>query len=417
MHTLIAFFCLISVSLTANVKWIPNTNFNLPLNFKDGKIPCSKQSVIFPDVLNGFININSEIAVDSLVLPLDGEFVLSDGSIELGATDDNCTNSGNVYFLEKSVSSWAQPDVWSSPMFNKATPDAERIPCFDDVVEFPENSVFTVSLPEINQVVRSIRIGGETFDSTSFADFVSGSEKFIMNQEQETGVIVKYKQCQSRSGCPCQENYLTIDCAAKFCHVPTCVDPIEPLGHCCKICGGVINFKVDQSFDIMTFRELVDNVVESYGKDDLDYHIGKIGEKIQLVVTNKGEYSETSALVVNDIDRRMEKHWVQGIKEAVISGTPLTKYGMSGKIFISMFFTVVMIFGAIYLYYYKFPEVRIPVLGGPLLSRYGRTDSVVSLTRRDSVMTTRSGISTAFRNPMYNSKRERVVVAETSDDQ
>lgn len=412
-----AFFSLISISLTAKVKWVPNTNFNLPLNFKDGQIPCSKQSVVFPDVLNGFINFNSEIAVDDFILPLDGEFIISDGAIELGAKDDNCTNTDNVYFLERSVSSWAQPEVWSSPKFNKATPDAERVPCFDDVVEFPD-TVFTVSLPEVNQMVRSIKIAEETYDTTTFAEYVTRSQKFIMNQKQEIGVIVKYKQCQSRSGCPCQENYLEIDCTAKFCLAPTCVDPIQPTGHCCKICGGVINFDVDQSFDVMNFRELVDNVINGYGEEDLVYHIGKIGSKIQLVVTNKGEYSETSALVVNDIDRRMEKHWVQGIKVAVISGSPLSKYGMSGKIFISMFFAVMIVFGIVYLYYYKLPEIRIPVMGGSMFSRYQRrSDSVMSLTRRDSVITTTSGIRTAFRNPMYDSKRERVIVDETSEDQ
>ncbi|CAK1552794.1 unnamed protein product [Leptosia nina] len=418
MRRLIAFLYLITVSLTAKVKWIPNTNFNLPINFKDGKVPCPRQTVVFPDTLNGYVNIDSLVEGNELILPIDGEFLLSEGGIELGGNYDNCTDTRNVYFLEKSVSSWAQPDVWSSSKFNEATPDAERVPCFDDLVEFPADKVFTIALPAETQVVRGIHFGSEAYDTGSFMEFVTESQQFILNENQVTGVVIKYEQCKSRSGCPCQENPLKIDCNAKFCPVPACVDPIQPIGHCCKMCGGVIAFDVDQSFDIMNFKELVETVVDSYGKDDLVYYIGRVGDKVQLVVIDKGEYSGTSAEVVNDIDHSMEKHWVQGLKESIISGSPLYKYGLGGKIFISMFFVVVVSLGGIYAYYYKLPDVSFPTIGGPaMLSRYQRrSDSVVLLTRRDSVITTRSGISTAFRNPLYDSKRGRVVIDDPNED-
>ncbi|CAG4976830.1 unnamed protein product [Colias eurytheme] len=420
---LVAFLCLISVSLTAKVKWIPNTDFNLKLNFKDGKLPCPRQTVVFPESLSGIVSIETKTDINGFVLPQDGELVIGNGELQFGPTENsNCTNTGNIYFLENSVSSWAQPDVWSSPKFNDATPDAERVPCFDDTVEFPAGSVFTISLPDQQQVVRDIKMNGVSYDTNRFSDYVlhqrDQSQQFILNQYQETGIYTTNRQCKSRSGCPCQVNVMKIDCSAKICSVPTCVDPIQPIGHCCKICGGVIAFDVDQSFDLMTFKELVESVIDGYGKEDLVYHIGKIKSKIQLVVVDKGEYTGTSAQVVNDVDHRMQRHWVQGVKEAVISGTPLYKYGLGGKIFVSMFFAVALVVGAVYAYYYKLPEIRLPFGERPgMFSRYQRrTDSVVSLTRRDSVISTRSGISTAFRNPMYDSKRGRVVVEASAED-
>ncbi|CAG4966629.1 unnamed protein product [Parnassius apollo] len=368
----------------------------------------------------GSVKIESETSVKSFVLPVDGEIIL-DGSITLGADNNegDCKEK-NVYYMEKSISSWAQPDVWSSSKFNKATPDAEKIPCFDDVVEFPENIQSTILLPDLTQYVSDIRIGKQHFDTKKLLDHIRAesdeSLQFVLNTFLDTGVVVENKQCQSRSGCPCQKNVLKIDCSSKYCPVPTCIDPIKPIGHCCKICGGFISFDVDESFDIMEFKELVESTVDNYGRNRLDYHVGRLPpNKVQLLVVDKKEYEGTSAQVVNTIDYNMQKHWVQSAKLSKISGTPLYKYGMGGKIFVSMFFVVVFTIGAIYAYYYKLPEIRYPIMGRSFTSMFSRiqrrTDSVVSLTRRDSTITT-SGVRTAFRNPLYDSRRGRVQVEE-----
>ncbi|XP_013177727.1 PREDICTED: protein amnionless [Papilio xuthus] len=411
---------LFSFTTQTLVKWLPDSSFNLPINFKNGELPCSKQTVIFPARLVGSVKINSETNVNSFVLPIDGEMVL-EGTINLGEDpyETNCTE-GNVYYLENSKASWAQANVWSSSKFNKATPDAERVPCFDDIVEFPANIQTTVTLPELLQHVRYIQVGDRQFTSTTkFHDHViTGSDEpiqFILNTLYGVGLVIGDTQCQSRSGCPCQDNFLQIDCSSKYCPVPTCVHPIKPIGHCCKICGGYISFDITKSFDMMEFKELVEKIVESYGRDNLEYHIGRLpNDKVQLVIVDKDEYDGTSAEVLHTIDYNIKEHWVEGTKYALISGSPLSKAGLGGKIFISVFFLVVCTMGMIYVYYYKVPEIRYPMLGRSLptfLARIQRrSDSVVSLTRRDSVMT--STRRTAFRNPLYDSKRGRVQVDE-----
>lgn len=412
----------ISLSHEATVKWLPDTSFDLPINFKNGKLPCSRQSVVFPDRLMGPVRIKSDPMVSSFLLPIDGEILL-DGSITFGDGGEADCERGNVYYMEKSKTSWTQADVWSSDKFNKATPDTERVPCYDDAVEFPANIQSIVILPEFSQSVRDIQIGNEHYDTEAFVRRIftqrDQSLQFAFNMHNTIHVINDVT-CQSVSGCPCQRNLWPTDCSTKYCKPPTCVHPIKPFGHCCKICGGYVLFNVSETFDMEAFKELVEETVKSYGEDQLEYHVGRLPKNnVQLVIVDKAEYEGTSAQVLNAIDYRMQGHWVEGRKYVQLSGSPLYKAGMGGKIFVSMFFVVAISIGTIYLYYYKLPDVRYPIMGRlpSFFSRLQRrTDSVVSLTRRDSVITS-TGVRTAFRNPLYDSKRGRVQVEETDTEQ
>ncbi|XP_050342868.1 protein amnionless [Nymphalis io] len=415
-HTFFIILNYISISLTAKVTWLPNTSFNLPTNFKDGKLPCSKQTVVFPESLANSIRIESGTSVGGFVLPMEGELILTEGVIEFGPiTDDNCTTESNSYYTEKSISLWAQPDVWTSSKFKKATPDAERVPCFDDIAEFPSNTDFTVILPDETQRIQGIKLNGESLDTVQFKDYVirqsDQTQQFVLNKNEDTGIIVARGHCASLAGCPCQNNVLSIDCSAKFCPMPACVNPVQPIGHCCKICGGIIAFDIDRSFDITTFKEQVSRTIDSFGENDLIYHIGRLPpNKVQLVVVDSDEYSGTSAEVVNAIAYNMENHIVHQMQ---ISGSPLYKSGLGGKIFVSMFFTVILVMMGIYVYYYRLPEIKFPIMGRShpsFFSRFDRrTESVVSLTRRDSVAPIGSSIGTAFRNPLYDSKRKNLI--------
>lgn len=419
--SVIIFFSIISLSFSAIVKWLPSTSFNLPVNFDNGKIPCSKQTIIFPETVNSSIIIESQTLVSGFILPIDGEFFIEDGEIVVGPSDDaNCTE-GYTYFVDKSISSWNRPDVWDSPKFNKATPDAERVPCYDDIVEFPTDKGFSVILPDKTQKLRGITISDERYDTIEFKDYVLRNknqvQQFYLNKYEDTGIEIEFDFCKSPAGCPCQKEVLNIDCEAKFCPIPSCVEPVQPIGHCCKICGGILVYKIDQSFRLFSFKEHVEETLSSYGENELIYHIGRIPEdRIQLVIVENGEYTGLSAEVVNNIANNMKWHLESQMQ---ISGIPFYKSGMGGKIFISIFFIVILVMGAVYVYYYKLPDVRFPVIGRgnfTMFSRYDRrSESVVSLTRRASVAPIGSGGPTAFRNPLYDSKRSKSSVESTGD--
>lgn len=415
---LLIFFSIITINLTARVTWKPSVTFNLPMNFNDRKLPCSKKTVIFPDEILGDIIIESGTSAAGFVLPENGELFLAEGEIGLGPVEETGCDAGNVYFSENTMFKWGQPDAWESSRINEATPDAERVPCFDDVVVFPGNSTFTIILPDVTQRVQAIEVGSDTIYN-DFKDYVlrqpNDAQQFILNQYHETGVKLAFTYKQDwQSGYPCQWETLEIDCSTKYCEKPTCFDPIQPIGHCCKICGGAIVFDIDKSFDLVQFQELVEKIVNTFGKTKLVYHVGRLlNDKVQVVVIDKAGYDQTSAKVVSAISYNVERNLKP---EMQVSGAPLSKSGFGGKIFISMFFAVVFVMGSIYVYYYKVPQISYPIVMGrsqaSMFSRFNRrTESVVSLTRRDSGAPIAG--STAFRNPLYDSKRGRVSVAES----
>ncbi|KAM3961590.1 amnion associated transmembrane protein [Aphomia sociella] len=437
----------ITFTSPSTVKWLPNRSFNLAVNFQNGKLPCSKQTVVFPNNIVESVRLESETSVAGFVLPIEGEITFDESIVDIGADsrDTNCTDNGNVYYMDNSITSWVQPDMWSSIKFNDATPDAERIPCYDDIVEFPESAQFTIVLPDNNQIVKEVRIGKTTTITTTedFSNYVTlnkdPSQQFISNTFGRTGVNIMKTSCKSRSGCPCQKLGVTVDCSAKFCSVPACGNPIQPVGHCCKICGGYITFEVDRSFDMMSFNEFIAKIINGYGSDKLHWHISRLPQtlkmeeyddnnldditttiddgQVQIVVVDRGEYTGVSAEVTNEIQYQMD---ARGLKVSAISGSPLSKSGWNGKIAVSMFFTVVLVMGAVYVYYYKIPENWISVMNvnrpRRVISRFQRrTESIVSLTRRNSETPMGTSINTGFRNPMYDSKRGRVHVVEPID--
>lgn len=417
----------VSASTSTVVTWLPNKSFNLPINFKDGKLPCPGQTVVFPENPLESIKIESQVAVSGLVLPNNGEIDLVNAEVVFGAEEHtNCTEKGNAMYLPRSTSSWAQPDVWSSPRFNEATPDAERVPCFSDEVVFPSASQFTIYMPKETQRIRGLKINGRGFNNEQFRFFVirmhDSSQEFVLNEFGLTGVVVEQKECQSRAGCPCQTNLAEMDCSAKFCLVPKCIDPIKPIGHCCKVCGGYLTLDIDESFDYLEFQEVVANIVHLYGEDSVAYHIGRLpGNKVQVVVVDKGEYVGTSAEVVHSIEVQTNDRGIQAL--AQVSGSPLYLARLGVKIAVSAFFTVFIAMGVVYAYYYKtlgvgLQRFQMPSrsVGRGVLSRFNRrTESIVSLTsRRGSTVTIGGGAgATAFRNPLYDSRRGRVQVTES----
>lgn len=428
MQRVYLLFIFIAFASSEIVKWLPDKSFSLSSNFRDHKRPCSKQTVVFPETMYETTTIDSDISVSGMVLPKEGSLSI-DATITFGADpDDNCTEGGNTYFIPSSVASWAQVDVWSSPRFNKATPDFERVPCFDDIAEFSPHASFTMNLPDLTQRIKGIKYNSIIFDANTFQRLITLNptyfkthylnHEFVLNKFGETGVIIEKKQCKSRAGCPCQEQLQEMDCSLRYCPEPKCVNPIQPIGHCCKICGGYLTVNIDGSFEMSVFKEKVVEIVESYGTNDLIYHIGRLpGNIVQLVIVDKDEYVGNSALAVHAVAVAIGNSYLEA--KAVYSGSPLSLSGMEGKISFSMLFLVVLIMGGIYAYYYKMPEIRFPLMmhGGSraVISRFNRrTDSVVSLTsRRDSEHPIDTSTGTAFRNPLYDSKRGRVQVDET----
>ncbi|CAG9784808.1 unnamed protein product [Diatraea saccharalis] len=442
LGVVLIFVLFVSLANTSLVTWAPNKSFNLAKNFDTNTLPCSKSTVIFPESVQETIQIDSSIAVSQLILPRDGAIMLAEGeSILFGADEnvDNCTG-GNIFYKDDSSSAWENPGVWNSSRFNKATPDAERVPCYDDTVLFPKNAQFTIQLPDNTQYVSGIIVEDANLTTATFLERIfkqaDGGQQFVLGMRlNDHPVVIRQEPCKSTSGCPCQTYGLNINCKLKYCAPPKCSNPIKPVGHCCEICGGSLLFQIE-NFSMQAFKKLVKSVISDYGADDFVYHIGMLPsifidrdtiqtlpKRVQVVVMDKGEYTGASSEVINEIGYQMSKEWAKKEKLVLLSGSPYSESGLGSKIAVSMFFVVLATLGALFIYYYRDTKISISELrsnlnirGGGILTRFqGRSDSIVSLTRRDSsVSGLRESGATAFRNPLYDSKRGRVTVTEST---
>ncbi|GBP73553.1 Protein amnionless [Eumeta japonica] len=413
-------------SVCTEVKWIPNTNFNLPSNFRSNRLPCSNETVVFPNVLSSAVVIEGDESLSGMILPNDGTiFLPRDGEItfEQDGTADGC-KGGDTYYQDVMEWWWAQPDVWSSPEFNDATPDAERVPCYDDIVEFPKDARFTIWLPDNTQYIRGLRINNESFSQSGlellrFDTYrANPRQTFLMNRNQETGIKISEKQCYTKAGCPCQDNPLQIICAKKYCKPIQCVNPIKPVGHCCNICGGSVAFDTADTFDMAEFRSLVEKYInENGGREKLAYHVGKLSDvRVQLVVVEKTQYESIGAAVVSMVNAHLQRRWVAGVVQMSLSGVPLSMTGFGGRVVLGAFVLVIVVVFLLYIgSYKKIPLPRYPIMRvwrsgaaniGVITRFQGRTESVVSLTRRESPPPYGDSAhgTTAFRNPLYESK-------------
>ncbi|XP_053603146.1 protein amnionless [Plodia interpunctella] len=442
----VLFLFFIHLSTPSNVTWMKNAVFNSPENFESGKIPCSKETVLFSDYLQAPIKISGNVSINEIILPNDGEFFLDDVLIQLGEDpEEKCEGNRIVKFKDISYNSWEDPDVWYSEKFNEATPDAERVPCHEDTVVIPEirYDQTSIDLPRVTQYIKKMIFNNyEISYKTRFLVINNRYNGIFVGGDDARTLSFVDTKCLSKAGCPCQINMPQINCYKKICQEPKCLNPIQPPGHCCKICGGGIIFETTPSFNMATFTENIEDIINSYGSDVLAYHVAKLPEtletldenmegnevktifndnsgKVQVIIVEKGDYTGISTEAINKLYHSMSK---LDTKSLSLSGYPIDKVGLGWKVFISMFFVAVAVMGSIYVYYYRVPDYWVRNLslnlmpGRPVLSRFQRrTDSVLSLARRDSAVSRTS--AGGFRNPLYDSKRGRVVVTESVEEE
>lgn len=396
------------------VKWYPGSYFDLPENFKTGQNTCSKTTVIFDETLKSVVLVKGEHSVGSIIFPLNGELILDETVIYFGEDNDdvNCTKETSNYDYNFDFA-WNEADVWSAERFNKATPDAERMPCSYDTVVFSKDFACDIDLPTELQYVKEVIIENEKYTD------IIGLESGIYNSDDYTFIFdavyelsIKFSETSCKPlECVCQEHPLEVDCSLKYCPKPLCDNAIQPIGHCCPICGSSIVISIESTFNTNEFVELVKGIIASH-TEDLVYHIGRISKSsIQVVIVDRWVYTAASAEIANEIAYKLKGTHVNS-KLTFYSGAPLSDRGLGAKIAFSMLFLVTVVMGGIYLYYYRMPQISFSFFADRHLSRtigmsrfQRRTESVVTLTRRDSTVSS-APINTSFRNPLYESSRE-----------
>ncbi|NXS52215.1 AMNLS protein, partial [Brachypteracias leptosomus] len=356
-----------AAATTMYKQWIPNTNFETASNWDKGRVPCASDKVHFEKNKAISVFVRSSHVLMDLYLPLNGEFVLASGAGFAafdGSWDPSCDSGTTVTFTDAEQHAWFDPTLWQAvstgrelePSGRIFSVDEERVPCqHDDVVFQPETS-FRVNIDSSQQVIhlRSISLMGQELSSPeAWARYLRGPLAPLQFHGNAT-LQVTGTDCPDKSGCACgnaPDGHRI--CAALFrasgkqCPVPACQSPLQPLGHCCRVCGATINLDFTPDFDLQKYRDrLVQALLSQPKYTGVQMAISKVHKAqtflgiiprsstpvIQIVLVDDGTEAQTgttaeqmAADIMEDIAQHGEALGISSGKMDVATGSTFSK--------------------------------------------------------------------------------------------
>ncbi|KAF1585123.1 Protein amnionless, partial [Eudyptes moseleyi] len=267
---------LLPAAATAVYKqWIPNTNFETGSNWDKGRVPCASDVVHFEKNKVVSVFVRSPHALTDMYLPLNGELVLASGAGFTafdGSWDPGCDSGATVRFADVEHNAWFDPTLWQAvspgrelePGGRIFSVDEERVPChYDDVIFQPETS-FRVNVDSSRRVIhlRSISLMGQELSSPeAWASYLRGPSAPLQFHGNGT-LQVTGTSCPDKSGCACGNTpdghricTALLGASGRQCPVPACRSPLQPLGHCCRVCGATISLDFTRDFDLQKYRD------------------------------------------------------------------------------------------------------------------------------------------------------------------
>ncbi|XP_063190321.1 protein amnionless isoform X1 [Chroicocephalus ridibundus] len=279
---------LLAAATAVYKQWIPNTNFETASNWDEGRVPCASDVVHFEKNKVVSVFVRSPHALTDMYLPLNGEFVLASGAGFAafdGSWDPGCDSGATVRFADAEQHAWFDPTLWQALSPSREldlsgrifSMDEERVPCrYDDVIFQPETS-FRVNVDSSRRVIhlRSISLMGQELSSPeAWAGYLQGPSAPLQFHGNGT-LQVTGTGCPDKSGCDCgnaPDGHRI--CAALFrasgrqCPAVTCRSPLQPLGHCCQVCGATVNLDFTPDFDLQKYQDRLVQALLSQPKYD-----------------------------------------------------------------------------------------------------------------------------------------------------
>ncbi|XP_034047203.1 protein amnionless [Thalassophryne amazonica] len=262
-------FLLVGAANALFKQWIPDNNYENKTNWDKGYVPCGNDKVQFPLQRKTSVFVETAHAVRELTLPLDGEFILNPkaGFYVTDVPDPNCGQGVTAQFKDSGSLMWFNPNLWQVAATQEDlqmenflfSVHEESVPCqYDDVV-FKAQSSFSVDTTSNQQsiAVKSVSVFGKILSGLDFALYLqsaSGRLQFHGSSKvTPLGVV-----CDDPSGCVC-ENSVNKNriCSSVTCPSLKCLKPLQPLGHCCEVCGAIVTISYSQGFDLNFYRELI----------------------------------------------------------------------------------------------------------------------------------------------------------------
>ncbi|KFV12466.1 Protein amnionless, partial [Tauraco erythrolophus] len=344
-------------------QWIPNTNFETASNWDKGRVPCASDVIHFEKnkVISVFIRSPHELT--DMYLPLNGELVLASGAGFAafdGSWDPGCDSGATVRFADAEHHAWFDPSLWQVVSLNREletsshifSVDEERVPCqYDDVIFQPETS-FRVNIDSSRRVIRlrSISLMGQELSSPeAWAGYLQGPSAPLQFHGNGT-LQVTGAGCPDKSGCTCGNTpdahricSALLGASGRQCPALTCQSPLQPLGHCCGVCGAIISLDFTPDFDLLKYRDrLVQTLLSQRKYAGVQMAISKVHKMqtflgaisrsstpfIQIVLIDDGAEAQTgtaaeqlAAEVMEDIAQHGEALGVSSGKMEVATGS------------------------------------------------------------------------------------------------
>ncbi|NXS70103.1 AMNLS protein, partial [Pandion haliaetus] len=394
-------------------QWIPNTNFETASNWEKGRVPCASDVVHFEKNKVVSVFVGSPHVLTDMYLPLNGEFVLASGAGFAafdGSWDPGCDSGMTVRFADAEHHAWFNPMLWQAvspdgelePSGRIFSVDEERVPChYDDVIFQPETS-FRVNVDSSQRVIhlRSISIMGQELSSPeAWAGYLRGPSAPLQFHGNGT-LQVTGTSCPDKSGCACGNALdghriceALLGASGRQCPAPACQSPLQPLGHCCGVCGATINLDFTPDFDLQKYRDrLVQGLLSQPKYASVQMAISKVHKAqtflgviprsstplIQIVLIDDGagaQPSSTAEQLAADIMEDVAQHGEtlgisSGKMEATTGSTVSRQVGSHALNRITAGMVLGLLFGLLLLGGILFPcrkgKLRLPTLCLPL---------------------------------------------------
>ncbi|XP_076366618.1 amnion associated transmembrane protein isoform X2 [Tachypleus tridentatus] len=429
-----------SYSSSTMKTWILNNNFNNPNNWNTKRNPCSKDRVVFPAHENVVVYIPGSLKFRTMVLPMNGQFVLgtsavislSEGSVS--AASPPC--EGQDVQFEGLKGNWFDPPNWnvsSSSAINIAggsypspIPHSEQVPCPMDNVVFPVDKSFKVSVKtQTGEIkVNSIIINGMVYDNNnSFSTFIRSPTGKRLFDSDNSLLTVEKNDCSDSTSCACgndRRDILLVICAFRTPQCPTlqCSDPIQPIGHCCQICGSSLLMTYGADFKFNPVKQLFTGHLTKPQNLEVQGYISKTHDnKIQMIfVDGKSSYGKAAQLAhefessfqkemfgVTSVVMKRSVQWNSGIFPSAHK-SELSGGGVAGVIIALLI--LVALAASVYFIYKK---RRIPGFAfARFESERGRVELELGTTPHEvldpaELVSSSGKHSTSFVNPMFES--------------
>ncbi|KAH8263377.1 hypothetical protein KR044_007849, partial [Drosophila immigrans] len=313
----------------------------------DDYLPCVQDLVVFPGNYPAVLPLPADLSVQGFQLPREGAVLLAaDATINLVAAKEsgkglnpNCESSEKrAYLKTPKTSKWFDPSSWSTNSVVGSSssdsdslsyiPELERVPCDDELVVIPANNVpISFDLEHVHELrFGQLILSGSSISRTYLQELLIRELGHLMFHNAQ-GVQVEYYHGEI-CGCHKEPELLIRPvCENVECPDPHCESPIRPLGSCCLLCGAEFVVPVDHCIEGER-KKVVDYInaamIKRNLQDELQLHVSHVNNHLQVIILDRGGYSERST----DFMHRLQ---LESNKTSVLKKMPHSEVRYAGR--------------------------------------------------------------------------------------